>query len=171
MNRIEDSKYELYIQAASMILQIDLDLIVIRQSLNNLIELGIYSDTFLEILYPSHNYNSYESYSIFNEILKFLNCARPKTEQEAKDSIVRYHLQRIVEKKAGVFDEISDLAYKLYNNDNEYSTMGAAEELYEYSYSAQNSYPFSAEHATEEDYTKLEEKLYEIALCCLKKIK
>ena len=166
MNQIEDIKYELYIQAASMRLQIHLDLVVISEALNALMDLGVYSDTFLEVLYPTHPYNMDEWYAIFNTILEYLECAMPKTEQEAKDSIVRYHLRQIVERKSNVFGEIYKLEDKLYNNDHDYSTMGAAAELYKAYYEAIISYPFNVGYDTDDELAELQASLYQVAVCC-----
>ena len=168
MKQIKDIQYELYIQAAAMKLQKNINLPVICEALNALLDHGIYSETFLEFLHPSLNYNLCEWYQMFTKVLQIVHCAIPETEQEAKDSIVRYHLKQIVERKGDIFQEIFQLEQKLYNNNNDYSTMGAAEPLYETYYNTLNSYPFSIDHETEEDYAKLAAHLFKIALCCYK---
>ena len=55
---IDDIKYELFYQASLIELGINLDIPLVQKLFDSLMEHGIYSDTFIDILYPDENYTS-----------------------------------------------------------------------------------------------------------------
>lgn len=161
---IDDIKYELFYQASLIELGIHLDIQLVQKLFDSLIEHGIYSDTFIAILYPDDNYTS----ETVTRALKAITFPIPEDEQKAIDFMIQYHLKRIVEEKEDIFEELGGLGH-LYSNDGEFDIFGAAKPLYEECYHRSNEYPFCTDDETEEETAELVNDLFEIAKRCYSK--
>jgi len=167
---LQNIKNELFVQASCMVLETMLDFSELQKLFDCLLEHGIYSDTFIDILYPDYDYVLDEIYPILRKALQSISFSIPESRQQAIDTIIEYHLKRIVEQKADIFREIGTLFDRLYLYDYNYDIFGPAEPLcYEYC-TTMNTYPFCLNAETEEESLALRASLFDITKECLNSV-
>jgi len=168
IHTLDDVKEELYYQACYAMVCHDfpIDCPFIQALFDRLMEHGIYSDTFIDILYPdNHTSNTSE---LLLQALESIGYPMPDDKQQAINYMIQYHLQRIVEKKACIYDEIGELSAINYHDftEHEFEIFGRAQPLCEEYVRCINQYPFNVERETAKENTALTEHLYNIARCC-----
>lgn len=179
---LEEIQAALLAQGARIVLQAEIDIPFVQELFNQLLTYHIYTDDMLDVLYPpcEAHVESEVFYPYLRKALQSVHVMIPDTEQQAREIMIQYCLERIAEKNADPENEIADMMRIITDKAPffDISLLGPAEALYRayekvmathIENDSYISYTYEPDEATLAYWAKQKADLVKIAKACLKK--
>lgn len=158
MRTVAEIKYELLYHAARLSLNCDLDITKICALFDELMQHGVYFDALLEIAWGEFESMVHAEFCLlFKRLLSIMGIPIFNNAEKAKQHIIYYHLNRIVNKKYDVNTETCELYASFPQGSCEFEYYGPAKILCEKYYKHANA--FDAEWRTAEQQKLIDEAL------------
>lgn len=171
MRSVDEIKEDLLYYSALICLGCQLDIAEVRDVFNDLLDHGVYSDAFIDIIYVDLETMTSEAfYPALRSALSVMNTPVFNHKLKAKNQVIFYHLDRIVNKKYSIMGETFALYYTFPDGSCDFDFFWPADDLCWAWYSYAMGEPCQSGHNTQEEDEAYSKILMQYAILAFEKL-